>query len=63
MAIAGWRRGGRGGRLRERVADSGHGGGDFAGDLLIQPNQLRGALTNFAGEGPCCSLPGGPLRG
>ncbi|OBH13879.1 hypothetical protein A5695_12985 [Mycobacterium sp. E1747] len=62
MAIAGWRRVDRGGRLRERVADSGHGGRDFAGDLLIQTNQLRGALTDFAGEGLCCGVPGGPLR-
>ncbi len=49
--------------LRERVADSGHGDGDFAGDLLIQANQLRGALTDFAGKGLCCGVPGGPLRG
>ncbi|ORB69167.1 hypothetical protein BST44_26060 [Mycobacterium scrofulaceum] len=63
MAIAGWRSGDRGGMLRERVADSGHGDGDFAGDLLIQANQLRGALTDFAGKGLCCGVPGGPLRG
>ncbi|OBG98506.1 hypothetical protein A5697_16275 [Mycobacterium sp. E3251] len=63
MAIAGWRRGDWGARLWERVADSGHGGGNFAGNLLIHANQLRGALTDFAGEGLCCGVPSGPLRG
>ncbi|OBF50898.1 hypothetical protein A5756_20640 [Mycobacterium sp. 852002-53434_SCH5985345] len=63
MAILGRRRSDRGGRLRERVADSGHRGGDFAGDLLIQANQLRGALADFAGERLCCGAPRGPLRG
>ncbi|OCB25799.1 hypothetical protein A5644_10120 [Mycobacterium intracellulare subsp. yongonense] len=60
-AVGRRRRGDRGRVLGERVAYSGYGGSDFAGDLLIQAHQLCGALTKVAGEGLGCRLPGGPL--
>lgn len=44
------------------MADSGHGGGDLAGDLLIQGDQLCGTLADVAGMGLRLGLPGCPLR-
>ncbi|EJO91041.1 hypothetical protein MCOL_V202390 [Mycobacterium colombiense CECT 3035] len=47
--------------LREIVADTGHRGGDLAGDLLVQGNQLGGAPADVAGEGLRLCLASGPL--
>src|SRR5271155_464053 len=45
----------------EGVANPGHSGGDFAGNLLIDGNQLCGALANVSCEGSRLGLPSGAL--
>ena len=49
--------------MREGLADSGDGRSDLSGDLLIEGDQLYGALADVGGEGLRLGLPGGSLRG
>ena len=57
------RRGRRRSFLEAEVADSRKGAGDSAGNLLIEPDQLRGALADIGGECLRLGLPGSPCSG
>ncbi|OCB28406.1 hypothetical protein A9X02_03090 [Mycobacterium malmoense] len=53
------RRRGSAGVRWKRVTNTGRSGGDFAGDLLVQRDELGRALADIGGEGLCLSLSGG----
>ncbi|OBH56606.1 hypothetical protein A5685_07770 [Mycobacterium colombiense] len=61
MTVARRQRADMGPVLRKSLPDSSYGGGDLAGDLLIQAYQLCGALTDITGQGLSCGLPCGSL--